>query len=117
MIENDHSMVEDALKNYKASNNLTDVKAIGQSYLEESSKYATKAFEINNQLQIATYIKDYLNDPRNAMSLIPSNLGLTNISVETQIAEYNNMALKRDRLIATSSENNPLISDLEAAIN
>lgn len=117
VIENDLSMVEDALKNYKASNNLTDVKAIGQSYLEESSKYATKAFEINNQLQIATYIKDYLNDPRNAMSLIPSNLGLTNISVETQIAEYNNMALKRDRLIATSSENNPLISDLEAAIN
>jgi len=116
IIERELGAVEDALKKYKASNNLTDIKAAAQTYIEESSQYATKAFEVNNQLSIAKYIKEHLNDPANSMSLIPSNIGLTNSSVELQIKEYNELVLQRDRLLVGSSENNPLISDLNTAL-
>ncbi|MBE6231266.1 MAG: polysaccharide biosynthesis tyrosine autokinase [Bacteroidales bacterium] len=116
IIEKELATVEDALKNYKSSNNLTDIKAVAQTYLDESSHYATKAFEVNNQLSIAQFIKDYLNDPANSMSLIPSNLGLTSSSVEAQIGEYNDIVLQRDRLLTGSGENNPLIADLNSAL-
>ena len=116
VIEKELGTVEDALKKYKSSNNLTDIKAVAQSYVASSSEYATKAFEVNNQLSIAQYIKEYLNDPTNSMSLIPSNLGLTSASVETQIKEYNDLVLQRDRLRAGSGENNPLIADLNTAL-
>ena len=116
VIESDLAAVEETLKKYKSSNNLTDIKAVAQTYLDESSHYATKAFEVNNQLSIAKFIKDYLNDPANSMSLIPSNLGLTNGSVETQINEYNDIVLQRDRLLTGSGENNPLITDLNASL-
>ena len=108
--------MEDALKKYKSTNNLTDIKAAAQSYLDESSHYATRAFEVNNQISIATFIKDYLNDPANSMTLIPSNLGLTNSTVESQIVEYNNIVLQRDRLLTGSGENNPLIADLNSSL-
>ena len=36
------------------------------------------------------------------------------MNVNTQIAEYNETLLKRDRLLAQSSENNPLVVDLNA---
>ena len=117
VIEKELGTVEDALKKYKASNNLTDIKAVAQSYVAESSEYATKSFEVNNQLSIAEYIKEYMNDPATSMTLIPSNLGLTSASVETQIKEYNDLVLQRDRLRAGSGENNPLIADLNTAIN
>ena len=115
-IEQELAAVEDALKKYKSSNNLTDIKAVAQTYLDESSRYATKAFEVNNQISIASFIKDYLNDPANSMNLIPSNLGLASGSVETQIKEYNELVLQRDRLLAGSGANNPMISDLNASL-
>ena len=116
VIEQDLAAVEEALKKYKSSNNLTDIKAVAQNYLEESSRYATKSFEVNNQISIAKFIRDYLNDPANSMSLIPSNLGLTSGSVETQITEYNEIVLQRDRLLTGSGENNPLITDLNTSL-
>ena len=116
VIEQDLSAVEEALKKYKSSNNLTDIKAVAQNYLEESSHYATRAFEVNNQISIAKFIKDYLNDPANSMSLIPSNLGLNSGSVEAQIREYNEIVLQRDRLLNGSGENNPLITDLNTSL-
>ena len=116
IIERDLATVEEALKKYKASNNLTDIKTAAKTYIDESSLYATKSFEVSNQLSIAEFIKGYLNDPANSMSLIPSNLGLTSASVESQIAEYNKIVLQRDRLMAGSGENNPLIADMNASL-
>ena len=116
VIEKDLGAVEEALKEYKAKNNLTDIKAAGQTYLQESSHYATKSFELNNQLSIAKYIREYLTDPVNRHTLIPSNLGLASGSVESQIGEYNDLILQRDRLIVGSSESNPLIADINAAL-
>ena len=116
VIEQELATVEEALKKYKASNNLTDIKALARVYLEESSQYAAKSFEANNQLSIAQFIKSHLTDPANSMALIPSNLGLSNASVEAQIKEYNEMVLQRDRLLMGSGENNPMIADLNTAL-
>ncbi|MBE6215081.1 MAG: polysaccharide biosynthesis tyrosine autokinase [Bacteroidales bacterium] len=116
IIERDLSTVEQSLRKYKADNNLTDIKATAQSYIEESTYYATKAFEVNNQLSIASFIKEYLSDPAKAEELIPSNLGLTSNSVELQIKEYNEILLQRDRLKTGSGANNPLIADMNASL-
>lgn len=116
VIERELADVEDALKSYKSSNSLADVKASAKVYIDESSLYATKSFEVNNQLSIANFIKDHLNDPSNSMELIPANLGLADGPVESQIAEYNDLVLQRDRLLVGSGVNNPMISDLNASI-
>ena len=116
IIERDLAAIEEALKNYKADNNLVDIKTSGKAFIDESSLYATKAFEVNSQLSIAEYIKEYLNNPANKLTLIPSNLGLTNISVETQISEYNEIVLQRDRLVKGSGQNNPLITELNESL-
>lgn len=116
IIERDLAAVEDVLKQYKASNNLTDIKSSAQNYIKESSLYEAKSFEVANQLSIAEYIKSYLNDPKHSMSLIPSNLGLTSVSVESQIKEYNEIVLQRDRLMVGSGDRNPLIADMNASI-
>ena len=117
VIEKDLGIVEETLRQYKSANNLTDIKAVAQSYLNESSEYAAKSFEVNNQLSIASYIKEYMDNPANMLSLIPSNLGLTSASVESQIMEYNELVLQRDRLMTGSGGNNPVISDLNSALS
>lgn len=116
VIERDLAAVEEALKQYKSSNNLTDIKAVGQIYLNESSHYQAQAFEINNHLQVAKFIKDYLNNPANAMTLIPANVGMNNSSVDAEIKEYNDLVLQRDRLKKGSGTSNPMIEDLNNSI-
>lgn len=116
VIQSDLDAVEKTLKEYKESNNLTDINAVAQNYLNQSSLYASKAFEVSNQISVATYIKDYLNDPANAGSLIPSNLGLSNADVGTQIAEYNELVLQRDKLLAGDTTQNPFLTNLSASM-
>ena len=43
---------------------------------------------------------------------LPSNSGIGSANIESQISEYNQMVLDRNRLIANSSEKNPLVKDL-----
>ncbi|MDR1339529.1 MAG: chromosome partitioning protein ParA, partial [Prevotellaceae bacterium] len=45
-------------------------------------------------------------------SLIPSNSGLENTAIEKQIAEYNTIMLKRERLLDNSSEKSPAVIEL-----
>ena len=116
VIQSDLDAVEKTLKEYKESNNLTDINAVAQNYLNQSSLYASKAFEVSNQISVATYIKDYLNDPANAGSLIPSNLGLSNVDVGTQISEYNELVLQRDKLLAGDTTQNPFLTNLSASM-
>ena len=117
VIEKELAGIETDLKNYKEENNLTDIKALGQAYLDEMSAVSAKNFEVRNQLSIAGYIRDYLNDPKNARALLPSNSGLSNTNVESQIAEYNTLFLEREKLVSNSSENNPLISDINYSLD
>ena len=116
VIEKELGGIESNLKDYKEKNNLTDISAVAQTYLEQSSTYQARAFEVSNQLSIANFIRDYLNDPEHAMDLIPANLGLQSNTVDSQIGEYNDMVIQRDRLKGGSGVNNPMINDLTSAL-
>ena len=116
VIEKELGGIEGELKEYKQENRLTNMSAVAQSYLEESSEYAGKSFEVSNQLAIAKFIRDYLADPANEQALIPANLGLNSMSVESQINEYNDLVLQRDRLRTGSGDRNPLLADINASL-
>ena len=63
LIEQELGGIENDLKEYKESNKISDLDVISQTYIQESSQYASKSFEVNNQLSIANLIKEYLNNP------------------------------------------------------
>ena len=116
VIEKELGGVESSLKDYKQAHQLTNIQSVSNAYLQQSSEYSARAFEVNNQLSVARYIKDYLNNPVHSRDLIPANTGLQNSTVESQVKEYNETLLKRDRLLNESSENSPLVIDLNVTL-
>lgn len=112
VIEKELGGVEENLKDYKSSHKITDIRSLSAAYLEESTEYKAKSFDVNNQLAIAKFIKEYLENPAHSGALIPANSGLTSTTVEAQIKEYNSLVLNRDRFANESSDDNPLVSDL-----
>ena len=72
---------------------------------------------METQLRLATYIKDYLEDHTKDGDLIPSNTGIDNASVESQISQYNAIKLRRDKLIEDSSNSNPVVEELNNSLH
>ena len=85
-------------------------------YMTESQKYNADAMELETQLRLANFIKDYLTDPGKETDLIPSNTGISDMNIENQISLYNAAKLKRDHLIDDSSVNNPVVQELNNSL-
>ncbi len=109
--------IDNDIKVYKQQNRITDVGAVSGQYLSESSAYSEKAFANSNQLAISQMIRDRLTDPTRNSTLLPSNSGLTNSTIEGQISEYNATLMKRDKYLKESSEANPMVADLNANLD
>ena len=115
IIENELGGVESDLKAYKEQHGITDIASVSHAYMSESSDYAKRYFDVNNELSMARYIKDYLNDPMHSDALIPAGTGISG-SVESQIQSYNKLKLDRDRLLGESSSANPIVSDMNESL-
>jgi capsular exopolysaccharide synthesis family protein len=115
VIERELGSVDEDISEYRSKNMAANIQASTEIFLTESSVYNKQIFELQNQLSVAEFIKEYLANPANNNGLIPSNSGIENPGVEKQIAEYNTMMLKRERLIENGSEKSPAVIELTNA--
>lgn len=116
IIENELGGVESELETFKQRNQIVDIASSAGMYMSESQKYNTDALELETQLRLANFIKDYLTDPAKETDLIPSNTGIGDMNIESQINLYNTAKLKRDHLIDDSSVNNPVVLELNNSL-
>ena len=58
----------------------------------------------------------YINNPSNEYEVLPANIGLSDNGLTTQIDRYNELIFERKRLLRTSTENNPMIVNLDTSI-
>ena len=116
IIENELGSVESDLESFKRDNQIVDISSAAGMYMTESQKYNTDAMELETQIRLADFIKDYLTDPTKETDLIPANTGLADMNIESQINLYNSAKLKRDRLMDDSSENNPVVEELNNSL-
>lgn len=116
IIESELGGVESDLESFKKENKIVNISSAAGMYMSESQKYNENALELETQLRLAKYIKEYLTDPSKDTYLIPANTGINDMNIETQINQYNNAKLKRDKLIDDSSDKNPIVEELNNSL-
>jgi len=109
--------VDSDISSYKSKNLLPDVEKASQIFMEQARDNNNRLLALNTHIAIAGYIRDHLTDLNKKEQLLPANLGLENADIERQIAEYNTLQLRRNNLISNSSEQNPLIADLDHSLS
>lgn len=117
IIESDLGGVESDLESFKKANNIVDLNSAAGMYVNQSQQYNSDVLELDTQLRLADYIKEYLTDPKRDIDLIPSNTGISDMKIEGQISQYNAAKLRRDKLIEDSSERNPVVEELNNSLN
>lgn len=115
VIESELGHVDENISSYKSEHLLSDVQAASSLYMAQSAENNKELSTLNNQLSTAQYIRRELNTKQLDQTL-PANSGIVSANIETQISEYNNLVLDRNRLIANSSEKNPLVKNMASSL-
>lgn len=116
IIEKDLGMVDNSISEFKGANKVPDIKAAAQMYMQRNEATSNELMKLNTTLSIADYLFDFMSN-MTTNDVLPSINGLANSNIESQISEYNNRVITREKLIASSSETNTLVVDYTNAIN
>ena len=116
-IDAELGMTENSLENYKRRNAVTKLEADAAQSLQLSAQYASRLADINTQLQLIDYLRQYVDDPDNRYKVIPANIGMDDKASTQLIADYNKMTQERNRLLRGASEQSPQVQRLTAMLD
>ena len=107
---------ESNLESYKKKNELINLTNDASNALNKLTEYQKEQVELETQLNLVTALLDYVDDPRNAFNVVPSNLGLKDADMSNLLNKYNDYVIQRNRLLKSSSPENPYVKRLTAQL-
>lgn len=115
ILEKELGNVDNQIASYRSANQLIDGTQSGL-YLQRADQFQNEAVQLQTELELTRYLKEFLLQPKNDKSLIPANIGVSETNLVSQIAEYNKMRLQCDKLESTTAVENPVVQDLQQAL-
>lgn len=114
VIEHELEGVDRNIADFKSEKLMPDVAAVATIQLQQTTNNNNEQLVIKNQLSMARYIQEYLQNDIGIGQLLPVNTGIESRAIESLISQYNELLLQKNILLANSSEKNPLIADMIA---
>ncbi len=116
IIEQELGSVDEDIAEFKSENLMPDVAAVSAMYMARSKEVDDQLQSLNNSMGAARFILSYVADNGRGNQLLPSSPGIESAAIERQVSEYNTVQLRRNDLVANSSEQNPLVVDMDFAL-
>ncbi|MET7030066.1 GumC family protein [Sediminicola luteus] len=114
IINQELDSVETGKEQFKEANNLTNIDAESSMIIQNVSDYNKRQQEVGTQLELTSSMLNYMDSEKTV--LFPSNLGIEETSVNQLIEEYNKLVIERNRVLAGSTERNPVVVRLDSQI-
>ena len=106
--------IESEKQLFKVKNDLVDLKVNSKISLEKSTIFEENIFSNENQIFIVTNLLEELL--KLDSELLPSNIGIENIKINSMIESYNLSILEQRKLITSAGPNNPSVKQLNNTI-
>lgn len=111
VIQGELESVDDEISTYKSSNLVTDPTALAGLYVNDANEAGKQAANLNNQLNMAKYVRSFLTSEAHRDDPLPVNIGLGNTGIESQFMQYNEVLLERNRLLGSTGAESNLVKD------
>ena len=108
---------ESKLQSYKKVNEVVDLQLDAAQTLKMTNEYSTKLAEASSQIQLLDYLRQYVDNPANQYSIIPSNVGMTDAASTALITSYNQAVQDRNRYLQTASAHAPQVLTLTSTLD
>ena len=116
-INSELSSTEGQLESYKRNNKLVELKVDAKESVTNLSSYEQKLTDASTQIALINSLIQFAERPGNKYQVLPSNIGLRDEASISLINDYNKVALERNRLLRTASENSPVVEELTSQLN
>lgn len=113
LIHEELNDVEGRMAEFKQNSGLMDIKANSEAFLNQSTSARQRTIQSEMQYSMVQYLVDYLTENSKGNSLIPTMGGINDNGIQSQITQYNQMMLNRNRLAENTSENSPAIKEMD----
>ena len=113
-VTDDLKMIDRDVEMFKKDNKVIDLEVEGGSSINQFNINHSQYLEKSTQLSMVNAMSEYLEN--NGMDLIPSNIGLTDQSVNTYAQKYNELILARNDMLNHSTENSQIIQNIDEQI-
>lgn len=107
---------EGQLSSYKRANNVVDVQLNAGQALQNQGEYDQKLNEANTQVALINSLSQAVRANKE-YQVLPVNVGIADASVNDLISKYNEIALQRNRLLQSASENSPTVTPLTSQLD
>ena len=108
---------EGELEAYKRSHNMVELKMNAGQALSNQNAYDQKLAEANTQVALINSLNDAMLEGSGSYKTLPQNVGLADAGTSQMIARYNEIALERNRMLRSASENSPTVAPLTAQLD
>ena len=98
--------IETGKQSFKEINELAYIEADAGLAMQRKSQTELDVSKLETQLSLAKMLKENL-EAQGTDSLLPGDIGLENLNLNTLVAGYNELILKRDILTPNMGESNP----------
>lgn len=111
-ISQELSSVDGSAVSYKSARGITDVAAQANVNINVGAESQRQLQDVEMQRAIAYSMRD-LVESQEGFDVLPTNIGLSDGTVASTVARYNQMVLERNRLLESSNKRNPIIVNLD----
>lgn len=115
VIEKELGNVDSDISSYKARTMTPDIAQQAQINMARSSELQSQQYDLTNQIQILNFVRGELAK-ESIEETLPSNLGIGNTGLESQIQMYNQQVIERNRLLNATGANNPQVLEKGEAL-
>ena len=109
--------VDEDVASFKQSHQMVSLESEAARNMSESDRFRMEGLQLENQIRMANFIKDYLLDPTHTNDLIPAAVAVSDAAINSNIANYNETLIRRDKLLANSSTSNPMIQEIDSQLS
>ena len=107
---NELDSIETSKANYKKNNQLSYVEVDAGQMMKNNYDSQLKVETATTQIELSKLMMNSLDESK-GLELLPSNIGIESVEVNNLVAKYNEVVLKRNRLMFAGGESNPNIKE------
>jgi capsular exopolysaccharide synthesis family protein len=111
---NELDSIEGKKANFKIQNEISFLEGDAGALLQKKYDSQSELVKANTQIALSGLMTAAINKSKN-LEILPANIGIDNGEVNQLVGNYNELILKRDKLLANAGESNPVVQELSRA--
>lgn len=114
VINRELGTIENDAERFKKTNKLTNIVSDAEFVMERKKQAGTERLKLQTELDVIQNIRLLMEKKEGAeFGLLPENLGVSDEGLNSAITRYNEMILRRNKLLLSAREDNPIVTGLD----